>query len=222
MDEAKLQTLAGGTCSLLESDELLRITGAVVGGVHPFIPNVSQRLLDKRVLKSQQVSFNTGDLSVGLVMRTSDLLKALQDQGTVVDIAVAEHGEEYEELALELEIAVPTSRFLLENNLVHYFRHCDSVMGEERAALMDALVDWMRALVRFAGQAGADPCVVSGDWLVELSRKSDATKFAREEALKQYLHTGKVTPVFSAAQRLTAGPPALLSACSLVGKTCLE
>jgi hypothetical protein len=195
VDEKKLQNIAGAPCRLLDSEELLRVTGAVVGGVHPFIPNVSRRLVDKRILKSQQVSFNTGDMSVGLVLRTSDFVLALQEQQTLCDLAIAESGEEAEELACRLGVPAPAARFLLENDLTDYFQACASGLeGAERDAPVEAIIDWLRALVRFAGQAGVEqPAgVVEGNWLGQLARKTGATKFAREEALKQYLASGQV------------------------------
>ena len=103
VDEAKLEALAGGPCRLIESDELFRVTGAVVGGVHPFVPGVSKRLLDRRVLENAagggQVSFNTGDLRVGLLVAGDAFQQALDSQASVVDLAMSEPGEEIEELA---------------------------------------------------------------------------------------------------------------------------
>ena len=103
VDEAKLEALAGGPCRLIESDELFRVTGAVVGGVHPFVPGVSKRLLDRRVLENAagggQVSFNTGDLRVGLLVAGDASQQGLDGQGSVVDLAMSEPGEEIEELA---------------------------------------------------------------------------------------------------------------------------
>jgi len=213
VDETKLQALAGGPCRLIESDELIRVTGAVVGAVHPFVPGVSKRLLDKRVQSiaagGGQVSFNTGDMRVGVLIGYSDLILALAGQAVVVDLAIAEPGEEYEELAQELGVSVSSARFLMETSFTEaYYRECLShvaspspqpselaqglVASHQRSELAEALVEWLRSLVRFAAQAGADAQGVSPLWLVRLACKNDATKYAREEALKAYLASGQV------------------------------
>ncbi len=198
VDETKLQALAGGPCRLIESDELIRVTGAVVGAVHPFVPGVSKRLLDKRVQSiaagGGQVSFNTGDMRVGVLVGYSDLMLALEGQAVVVDLAIAEPGEEYEELAQELSVSVSSARFLMETSFTEpYYRECLShVASHQRSELAEGLVEWLRSLVRFASQADADAQGVSPLWLVRLACKTDATKYAREEALKAYLASGQV------------------------------
>ena len=81
-------------CRLIESDELFRVT---------VLPGVSKRLLDRRVLENAagdgQVSSNTGDLRVGLLVAGDASQQGLDGQGSVVDLAMSEPGEEIEELA---------------------------------------------------------------------------------------------------------------------------
>jgi len=67
VDTVKLEKIVGGAVRLIESDELLRVTGAVVGAVHPFVQGVHRRLVDKRIVQiaagsdtNGLVSFNTG------------------------------------------------------------------------------------------------------------------------------------------------------------------
>lgn len=73
--------------------------------MHPFVKGVSRRLLDRRVTHNEAVSFNTGDMSKGLVVELSWFLRALEDQVTIHDIARAEDGEEFDILAAELGVA---------------------------------------------------------------------------------------------------------------------
>ena len=46
-----------------------------------------------------QVSFNTGDMREGVLLSCDAFLAALGNQASVVDVAISEQGEEYEELA---------------------------------------------------------------------------------------------------------------------------
>jgi prolyl-tRNA editing enzyme YbaK/EbsC (Cys-tRNA(Pro) deacylase) len=197
VDMHKLNTIAGAECRMVESDELQRVTGARVGGVHPFVPGVSKRFLDKRVLRiaadgQSLVSFNTGDMTKGVLLKCEALLQALGDQACVVDLAVSEQEEEYEAMSQELHISVSNARFLRDNEFaLGYFRSC---LKEEQATEGNLIIDWMRTMVRFAGQTAKDPSTVEPCWLLQLACRHDATKYAREEALKQYLISGQQPP----------------------------
>lgn len=201
VDMHKLNNIAGAECRMVESDELQRVTGARVGGVHPFVPGVSKRFLDKRVLRiaadgKSLVSFNTGDMTKGVLLKCEALLQALGDQACVVDVAVSEQEEEYEAISQELHISVSNARFLRDNEFaLGYFRSClSSLSPEEQATEGNLIIDWMRTMVRFAGQTAKDPSTVEPCWLLQLACRHDATKYAREEALKQYLISGQQPP----------------------------
>lgn len=115
VDEAKLEVATGCSCMLVEEGKLELVTGRRVGCVHPFVRGITRRFVDLRVGKEGGiVSFNTGDMSRGIVMSKDGLLAALGDQARIVDIACAEGGEEVEDLAAELSIARHDARFLFE------------------------------------------------------------------------------------------------------------
>jgi prolyl-tRNA editing enzyme YbaK/EbsC (Cys-tRNA(Pro) deacylase) len=158
VDKQKLQKIVGKPVRLVESDELEQATGAKVGGVHPFVPGVSRRLVDKRILQNAadggQVSFNTGDMTVGVLITCDAFMSALGNQADVVDIAISEHGEEHDDLAQELGISVSNARFLLEHDFARdYFDACIvSLPASERSARSEVVLEWMRTLVRFAAQ----------------------------------------------------------------------
>ena len=246
VDESKLRQLAGGAARLLESDELHQVTGAVVGAVHPFVPGVSRRLVDKRILGDDgqggavgdgHVSFNTGDMTVGLVLTRTAFCQALGEQLCVVDLAVAEAGEDLQDLAHELGVSVPEAKFLREHDFaLAFFRACVAELAASKSTpdadstdrqvtpepmsrqgahsfrAVDSgierrgdVLDWMRTLVRFADQSGGNATCVPVDWFVALVCRDAATKFAREEAIKQCLRDGTPPPLPAAAMAVDAG-----------------
>lgn len=123
VDTAKLEVATGCSCTLVAEDELEAVTGRPIGCVHPFVRGITRRFVDVRVGKEGGVvSFNTGDMSRGIILDKDGLLAALGDQACLIDIACAEGGEEVDDLAAELSIARHDARFLLETEggLVFY------------------------------------------------------------------------------------------------------
>ena len=111
VDQGKLQAVVGAKCTLVEEEELFRVTGKMVGCVHPFVNGVVRRYIDKRVGKEGGlVSFNTGDMSRGLILSMEGLLTALGDQACIHDVACSEDGEEVDDLALEVPPLAPKLR----------------------------------------------------------------------------------------------------------------
>lgn len=117
VDQAKLDATAGCKCTLVKEDQLEAVTGRKVGCVHPFVPGVSRRYIDIRVgSDGGVVSFNTGDMTRGLILTKEGLLSALGDQATIHDIACAEDGEDAANLAHKLGVARNDARFILDTD----------------------------------------------------------------------------------------------------------
>ncbi|EKX42113.1 hypothetical protein GUITHDRAFT_111965 [Guillardia theta CCMP2712] len=93
VSRSKLEAHVGCECSLLDPDRMRSITGADIGAVHPFVPGVSRRILDQRVLANETISFNSGDMKVGLIVKTEDFLDAFEGEITCADIAYCEEDD---------------------------------------------------------------------------------------------------------------------------------
>ncbi|KAJ1490991.1 hypothetical protein T484DRAFT_1776012 [Baffinella frigidus] len=172
--------------------------------VHPFVRGVTRRLLDRRVTLNSVVSFNTGDMTKGLVVELAGFMKALEGQArdpsraplsnlvSVHDIARGEDGEEVDDLAAELGVPRHDAKFLLET---------ESVLGLTEDSWCRVQV---RAVVRFASQDKADWRVVPPAWLAALAAANKATRFARETALKEYLRDPSLPPAVPAPAQIPA------------------
>lgn len=66
--------------TMAKPEEVLQITGFVVGSVSPFgLPQPIRILLDRSVLQQQEVSIGSGVRGTTIFLRVSDLKKALGD-----------------------------------------------------------------------------------------------------------------------------------------------
>jgi Cys-tRNA(Pro) deacylase len=66
--------------SLAKPDEVKRVTGFVVGSVSPFgLPSPMRILLDKSVLKQNEVSIGSGVRGTTIFIKVTDLAKAIGD-----------------------------------------------------------------------------------------------------------------------------------------------
>jgi Cys-tRNA(Pro) deacylase len=72
--------------TMASEDEVLAVTGYRVGAVSPFgLPRPLKVLIDPSVLKEQEISIGSGRRNAGIILRSEDLRRALQD-GEVVQL----------------------------------------------------------------------------------------------------------------------------------------
>ncbi len=80
------QHMGQSRLTMASEDEVLSVTGYRVGAVSPFgIPRPLRVLVDPSVLGEQEVSLGSGVRGTAIVMRPSDLMRALGDP-EVVDL----------------------------------------------------------------------------------------------------------------------------------------
>lgn len=61
-------------------EEVLEVTGYKTGAVSPFgLPAPQRILIDKSVLAEEEISIGSGERNATVILRTGDLLKALED-----------------------------------------------------------------------------------------------------------------------------------------------
>lgn len=66
--------------SMASEEEVLSVTSYQIGTVSPFgLPRPIQILIDESVLKNEEVSTGSGIRGVGIIMKSSDLRRALGD-----------------------------------------------------------------------------------------------------------------------------------------------
>lgn len=70
--------------SMASEDEVLSVTGYRIGTVSPFgLPHPTRILIDKSALTNEEVSTGSGRRNVGIILRSTDLQKALLNAETV-------------------------------------------------------------------------------------------------------------------------------------------
>ena len=75
--------------TMASEEEVLAVTGYRVGAVSPFgLPRPIKVLIDPELLKESEVSLGSGVRSVAIVMKSSDMLKAL-DEPEIVELVGA-------------------------------------------------------------------------------------------------------------------------------------
>ncbi len=88
IDEAKLRKAVGAKLLRFAAPvEVKSYTGCVVGLVPPTIPGI-KKVVDENLLQNEEVSFNAGIATAGIIIRLKDLLEVL-DNYTEVDISAA-------------------------------------------------------------------------------------------------------------------------------------
>jgi len=66
--------------SMASEDEVLTVTGYRIGTVSPFgLPRPVKILIDESVLKNDEISIGSGMRNTGIIMKVSDLRRALHD-----------------------------------------------------------------------------------------------------------------------------------------------
>jgi len=182
VDREKLTALIG-PFEMAEESDLERLTGQTVGTVHPFAGNL-ERLLDKRVLENEELSFTTGDPTRGIVISKDAFLEALSDLGfREVDIC-ADPEDHYREIAEGLGIQVHDAEFLVASEGIGYFERLLEDLEAEGA------MGWFRFLVRMAASKGKDYEVVPPGWLTKVAT-SGLTDYAKKDLILKAIETGK-------------------------------
>lgn len=78
-DEEKLKAAAGAKSLRMASpDEVKQHTGCIVGLVPPVIPDI-RKIIEKGLSQNNEVSFNAGIATAGIIIKFSDLLKAIDN-----------------------------------------------------------------------------------------------------------------------------------------------
>ncbi len=69
--------------TMATKEEVLEVTGYVIGTVAPFgLPQQMRILVDESVLKQEEISFGSGESGAGVIMRREDLILALGEVET--------------------------------------------------------------------------------------------------------------------------------------------
>lgn len=72
------QHLGQSRLTMASEDEVLAVTGYVIGAVSPFgLPHPLRVLMDESVLAQQEISIGSGERGTTVIMHTADLLRAL-------------------------------------------------------------------------------------------------------------------------------------------------
>jgi len=78
-DEEKLRSATGAKSLRMASHEEVKChTGCAVGLVPPVIPGI-KKIIDRDLFQNQEVSFNAGIATAGIIIKSNDLLKALDN-----------------------------------------------------------------------------------------------------------------------------------------------
>lgn len=78
------RTLGQSRLTMAKPDELLRVTGYEMGAVAPFgLPSPLRILVDQSVLNQDEISLGSGVRGTAVMLKTADLLTALDDVETV-------------------------------------------------------------------------------------------------------------------------------------------
>lgn len=77
------QTVGQSRLTMATEEEVLRVTGYVIGAVSPFgLPQPVQVFVDEGVLAEEEVSIGSGVRGTAIILRSADLMRALQDAVT--------------------------------------------------------------------------------------------------------------------------------------------
>ncbi|MFQ5815904.1 MAG: aminoacyl-tRNA deacylase, partial [Candidatus Hydrothermarchaeaceae archaeon] len=117
LDDGKLTSVVR-RFEMAGEDEVKAATGQAVGTVHPYV-DVPRKLVDKRVLENETLSFTTGNPMQGIIIQQEDFLKALE-RYEVVDIC-SDPEEHLAALASKHGIQRHDARFLVESESLGYF-----------------------------------------------------------------------------------------------------
>lgn len=87
------QHLGQSRLTMASEEEVLAVTGYRVGAVSPFgLPRPIKILVDPGVLAEEEISLGSGVRSVALVMKSADLLRALEG-AEVVELVEGSHND---------------------------------------------------------------------------------------------------------------------------------
>ncbi|MEE9601032.1 MAG: YbaK/EbsC family protein, partial [Thermoplasmata archaeon] len=180
LDSEKLASLLGDF-EMAGAPEVEAASGQGIGTVHPFAGDL-RRLLDRRVLENEAVSFTTGDPRRGVIIARDDFHRALGGC-EVVDIC-SDPEEYFQRLADEHGIGKHEARFLVESESLRYF--------EEVALGLDVAlaVEWLRRLIRLADAKGKTMETVKPEWFTDIV-EADLTEYAKKDLLIMALETGE-------------------------------
>ncbi len=179
VDGNKLASILG-SFEMATAQEVKEATGQDVGTVHPFAGDL-KKLLDKRVLDNETLSFTTGDPTRGVLISREDFSRALENY-EIADIC--SDPEEYlHRLAEKYGIQRHDARFLVESESLGYFEKVVGTVGSGVA------MEWLRNLIRFADSKGTSIDIVKPEWFVLLV-KAGLTEFARKELFIKTLESG--------------------------------
>lgn len=81
--KALRQTVGQSRLTMATEEEVLRVTGYVIGAVSPFgLPQPVQVFVDEGVLAEEEVSIGSGVRGTTIILRSADLMRALPDATT--------------------------------------------------------------------------------------------------------------------------------------------
>lgn len=81
MDFKKVRGITGGQPKFASPEEVLKITDCVINSVPPFGNLFNLKVyVDKSLLEKDYITFNAGELTVSIDMKTKDWLKAVEPE----------------------------------------------------------------------------------------------------------------------------------------------
>jgi prolyl-tRNA editing enzyme YbaK/EbsC (Cys-tRNA(Pro) deacylase) len=182
----KINGIAGVEYEFASPEEVLELTGQVVGTVHPFSA-ISRKYMDIGVTSLTRVSCTSGDPMIGMFFTVDDLIRALElPSACIVDLA---EDPDLEDKRWAQSVDLP-----LEAWKIAVSEQWADKMKELHTALPPTInrsevLDLLRTMQRFALHNNANAHTIPSDYLCRLL-SLNPPRMAVRYVLESYLETG--------------------------------